>query len=178
MEHTSIERDDVLRRLRQVEDHLNILNLIAAHPPCVDTGSAEYAENMSEDTVLDRGVGLSGAFGRVAFATGITGPAHREAIQSGISHFLSLPYISVSDDTAVAIGYLQILIPAPDAPLVAVPAHGESAGFKVFRVTANRWDLERRGDHWEIKRRSLRLLDDTDAARKLLREAIEDGHIR
>ena len=43
-------------RLRAVEDHLEILNLIASHPPSADTGSSEFASSMwAEDGVFDQG---------------------------------------------------------------------------------------------------------------------------
>ena len=49
------------RRIRAIEDRLEIYNLIAGHPPSADTGSAAYAEAVfTADAVFDRGPGLSG----------------------------------------------------------------------------------------------------------------------
>ena len=49
------------RRIRAIEDRLEIYNLIAGHPPSADTGSAAYAEAVfTADGVFDRGPDLSG----------------------------------------------------------------------------------------------------------------------
>ena len=44
------------RRIRAIEDRLEIYNLIASHPPSADTGADYYAEAVyTEDGVFDRG---------------------------------------------------------------------------------------------------------------------------
>jgi hypothetical protein len=40
-------------------------------------------------------------------------------------------------------------------------------------MTVNRWDLVRTEDGWKIARRRLRLLDNTDEGRAMLREMTE-----
>ena len=40
-----------------------------------------------------------------------------------------------------------------------MPNHGSSKGFRVHRMTANRWELVRTPQGWKIKRRTLRQLD-------------------
>jgi hypothetical protein len=39
-------------------------------------------------------------------------------------------------------------------------------------MTANRWELVRTAQGWKIKRRTLRQLDGSEPARKILRQAI------
>jgi len=73
----------------------------------------------------------------------------------------------------VVVSYLQILTPHPTAEPVAVPGHGTSRGYRVHRVGANRWELERTAQGWKIKRRTLRPLDGTEPARTILRRALE-----
>ena len=54
------------RRLRAIEDRLEIYNLIAGHPPSADTGNARYAEAVfTADAVFDRGGDLSGGHVRL-----------------------------------------------------------------------------------------------------------------
>jgi hypothetical protein len=73
------QRDDATFEARQraVEDRLEILNLIAAHPPSADTGAGYYTRAVyTEDGVFDRGAGLDGAVGHEAIAVFTLTPAH------------------------------------------------------------------------------------------------------
>ena len=68
--------------------------------------------------------------------------------------------------------YLQILVPQTQGDPVDVPNHGSSRRFRVHRMTANGWDLVRTPHGWKIKRRTLRQLDGSLPARKILQQAI------
>src|SRR6516165_12204587 len=81
--------------------------------------------------------------------------------------------VRVTGDTAVAISYLQILVPDRVGPLFDVPNHGSSRGFHVHRVSANRWEFVRTDEGWKIRRRTLRPLDGTPPAREILSGALE-----
>jgi len=162
------------RRIRAVEDRLEIYNLIAGHPPSADTGAAAYAEAVyAEDGVFDRGPGLSGAVGNKAIATSLQSPGHQAAIAGGLAHFTSLPHVTLHGDRAVVISYLQILTPNQSGATVEVPNHGVSRGYHIHRVVANRWDLVRTESGWKIKRRTLRLVDGSEPSRDILRGAFE-----
>jgi hypothetical protein len=160
-------------RLRAIEDRLEIYNLIASHPPSADTGGRDHiAASWVEDGVFDRGEGLSSPRGRSAIAEQVLSPEHQEAIARGLAHFTGLPHVVVEGDTAVVTSYLAILVPQTQGDPVEVPNHGRSKGFRVHRLTANRWHLVRTGTGWKIGHRSLRQLDGTEPARKILRGAI------
>ena len=159
-------------RLRAVEDKLEILNLIASHPPSADTGADHYVRSIYlEDGVIDLGGGKA-ANGREAIAAIVADPGHRAAIDGGLAHFAGLPQIVLDGDTAVVTSYLQIITPHPTAEPVEVPNHGKSKGFRIHRVGANRWELVRTPAGWKIKRRTLRPLDGSEPARELLRRAV------
>src|SRR5947209_16583987 len=112
------------QRLRLIEDRLEIYNLIASHPPSADTGSGDYTASVwTEDGVFDRGAEFARPTGRAAIAGGSSHPEHRRAIEEGIAHFAGLPYVRVTGDTAVAITYLQILVPDRLGPVFEVPNH-------------------------------------------------------
>jgi len=161
------------QRLRAIEDRLEIYNLIASHPPSADTGADYYVRAVYEpDGVLDLG-GDKKAAGNEAVAAIVKTPAHQAAINGGLAHFAGLPHIELDGDTAVVTSYLQILTPDASAEPVEVPGHGASKGFRIHRVGANRWELVRSANGWKIKRRTLRPLDGSDAALKILRRAIE-----
>ena len=164
------EQFTIERRVRAIEDRLEIYNLIAGHPPSADTGNAPYAEAaFTDDAVFDRGPDLSGAAGNKAIGANLQSPGHQAAIAGGLAHFTSLPHITINGDTAVVVSYLQILTPKKSGETVEVPNHGGSRGYHIHRVVPNRWDLVRTASGWKSKRRTLRLVDGSEPARELLR---------
>jgi hypothetical protein len=160
-------------RIREIEDRLEIYNLIASHPPSADTGGSEHiAACWVEDGVFDRGAGLSSPRGREMLASQVKSAAHQAAIAGGLAHFTGLPYVEIDGDSAIVISYLQILVPQTQGDPVEVPNHGTSKGFRVHRVGANKWELVRTPQGWKFKSRSLRLLDGSEPAREILRQAL------
>jgi SnoaL-like domain len=124
-------------RLRAVEDRLEILNLIASHPPSADTGADYYTVQVyAEDGVFDRGEHLSGGKGKQEIAAVMKSPGHQAAISGGLAHFASLPHIAIDGDQAVVTSYLQILTPQKTGDAVDVPNHGASRGFRIHRVAS------------------------------------------
>ncbi len=79
---------------------------------------------------------------------------------------------TIDGDRAVVTSYLQILAPHPTADEIEVPAHGVSRGYRIHRVGANRWELERSPHGWKIKRREYRTLDGSPEALAILRQAL------
>jgi hypothetical protein len=160
------------QRLREIEDRLEILNLIASHPPSADTGADYFTRAVYvEDGSIDLGGG-KGAAGNEAVAAIMRTPEHQAAIAGGLAHFAGLPRIDIYGDSAVVTSYLQILTPDNEAEPVAVPGHGASRGFRVHRIGANRWELVRTGTGWKVSRRTLRPLDGSEPAREILRQAL------
>ena len=158
-------------RIRDIEDRLEILNLVAAHPPGADTAATEYIRTAwVEDGVFD--VGGKPMKGREEIATHVRIPAHQAAIDSGICHFAGLPHIAINGDTAIVTSYLQILVPQTQGDPVEVPNHGTSKGFRAHRVGANRWELVRTADGWKIKSRVSASLD-SKQARQILSRGLE-----
>ena len=160
-------------RIRAIEDRLEIYNLIASHPPSADTAGKDHiAASWVEDGVFDRGENLSSPRGRDSIANQVRSADHQAAIERGLAHFTSLPHVAIEGDTAIVTSYLQILVPQTQGEPVDVPNHGSSKGFRIHRMTANRWELARTPQGWKIKRRTLRQLDGSEPARKILRQAI------
>jgi hypothetical protein len=160
-------------RIRAIEDRLAIYDLIASHPPSADTGGRDHiAASWVEDGVFDRGENLSSPRGRDTIADHVLGPEHQAAIAGGLAHFTGLPHVAIAGDTAVVTSYLQILVPQTQGDPVDVPSHGRSKGFRVHRMTANRWELVRTAQGWKIRHRTIRQLDGSEPARRILRQAI------
>ena len=121
-------------RIRAIEDHLQIYNLIASHPPSADTAAQSYIRDIFlEDAVLDLG-GSKTASGNTTISEMSQRDAHQAAIAGGLAHFAGLPHVKLDGDYAVVTSYLQILTPHPSAEDVEVPAHGVSKGFRIHRV--------------------------------------------
>jgi len=160
-------------RLRAIEDRLDILNLIASHPPSADSGADYFTRQVyTEDGVIDLGGGKT-ANGNDEVAAMVRTPGHQAAIAGGLAHFCGLPRIDIDGDTATVTSYLQIITPHPNAEPHEVPNHGTTRGFRIHRVGANRWELVRTAAGWKIRRRTLRPLDGTEPARELLRGALK-----
>jgi hypothetical protein len=172
-----VEQDLSLeRRIRAIEDRLEICNLIASHPASADTGASHYAEAVyTEDGVFDRGPDLSGAVGNKAIAASLHSAGHQAAIAGGLAHFTGLPHVTINGDNAVVVSYLQILTPKKSGEPIEVPNHGASRGYHIHRVVTNRWDLARTPSGWKIKRRTLRLVDGSEPSREILRGALPAG---
>lgn len=162
----------VEQRLQAIEDHLEILNLIAAHPVGADGANHDFAESFWCD---DGTVDTAGQPKPYEAMIGVLNtPGFAEAQRQGICHFAGLPYVTIDGDRAVAISYLQILAADPEGKPFELSAHGTSKGYRVLRASANRWELERTPEGWRIKNRSMRGMDNP-AAREMLRAAATAG---
>ena len=161
------------QRIQAVEDKLEILNLIASHPPSADTGGDYFTRAIyADDGELDLGRGKA-ATGNTAIAAMVKKPEHQAAIAGGLAHFAGLPKIELDGDRATVTSYLQILTPHPTAEPHEVPNHGVSKGYRIHRVAANRWELQRTPSGWKIKRRTVRTIDGTEPPREILRGALK-----
>ena len=101
MASTAASSRSVEDRIRAIEDRLEILNLIASHPPSADTGADYYTRAAYlPDGELDLGRGKATA-GNETIAAVTRTPAHQAAIAGGLAHFAGLPRIELDGDRAV-----------------------------------------------------------------------------
>lgn len=143
-------------RLRRAEDRLEILDLVAAYGPLVDSGDAAGAAALwTEDGVYDVDTGTYE--GHDGIAAMVLSRQHQRLIAHGCAHLTSPPRVDLHGDSAVAITHSQLVLRA------------EGGGFDILRATAHRWDLVRTSAGWRIDRRTSRLLEGSEAARDLLR---------
>jgi hypothetical protein len=157
----------VEQRLQAIEDRLEILNLVAAHPPGADSASHDFAESFWTE---DGTVNTAGEAKPYEAMIGVLNtPGFAEAQRQGICHFAGLPHITIDGDRAVATSYLQILAADPDGKPFELSAHGTSKGYRVLRASINRWELVRTPQGWRIKNRYLRGMD-TPGSREILKK--------
>jgi SnoaL-like domain len=159
-------------RLRAVEDRLAIYNLLATHPLTGDAGDPSLIESVyTDDLVVERGSNLDGANGRDSMVALLGRDEHLEAIAGGLAHFGNLPLVDVDGDTAVALSYIALITPDSQGQSREVPNHGTSTGYRIHRVVANRWSLQRGESGWRIAARTMQSIDGEGPAVELIRQA-------
>jgi hypothetical protein len=157
-------------RLQAIEDRLDISNLLASHPPIVDSLSLELlSEIFTPDAVLSRG-----EHGSVPVRSlSNTATAMHDAAVMGLAHLSTAPYIKIGKNTALAFSYVCVTVRDPTADSIEVPAHGAGQGHRVFLIAANRWDLIRADGSWKLRGRKMVMCDGSDAPRQLARGVLD-----
>jgi hypothetical protein len=149
---------ELQQRVQRLDDQAAIYQLIANYGPAADSGWSERAAGLwTEDGTYDAQVGSWQ--GHEAIAGMIAGATHQSYIHEGCAHVLTMPYITVDGDTAVATCYGLLF-------------RVDGVNFRIWRVTATRWELVRTPDGWRIQYRLNKLLDGDTQARELLRQGI------
>jgi len=149
------------QRVHDLEDKFAILQVVAAYGPSMDGGAAQEAGSLwTEDSWYDTdsSPAASVPHGRA----GIEGSAKR-ALEDpvGLAHISHMPLIRVDGDKAVVVNHSNTF------------EHSED-GFRIGRVSSNRWDLVRVDGVWQIERRVNRLLDGSKEARKVFTEGTRE----
>jgi hypothetical protein len=148
------------KRVRELEDRLAIYQLLSTYGPAVDSGESRAAANLwAEDGVYDVG-GMYQAKGHDAIAALYDAKGHQDLIHAGSAHATGMPNVKVNGDTAQAVAYSQVLLKDGD-------------GFKIWRNSANRWDLVRTDKGWKINLRYNRVLDGSQTSHDVIRAAVK-----
>ena len=169
---STLNTEQLLARIIATEDRLEILNLLAGSAFSSDVASESYWTNMfTEDAIFDRGPARQDK-GRDEIMKIVNAPAQNEAIKAGMTHLAMLPHITINGDTAVATGYLLVVMPDTTASHVKLPGKGTSPGFSIYQLTVNQWKLLRTTDGWKVTNRTVRPLSSADS-HAILQQAIE-----
>lgn len=137
-------------RLLAAEDQLEIIRLLNTYGPLVDSGSSEAAADL---WVEGGGYNFSGG---ISGGTRLTAPeqlvamyeteGHKGLVSTGVSHLTATPRITVTGDTAEAVGYSFVVLKEGDR-------------WYFWRAAVNHWVLVRTQEGWRIKERFNRGLD-------------------
>jgi SnoaL-like domain len=158
-----LRQKELLARITATEDRLEILNLLAGSAFSSDVASEAYwAKMFTHDAVFDRGQGRQDK-GQADILKIVGGSDQKEAIKFGMTHLAMLPHISLNGDSAVATGYLLIVVPDTAASHVKLPGKGVSSGFSIYQLTVNRWQFVRSTVGWKVSQRTVRPLSSGDS---------------
>jgi hypothetical protein len=171
---SNLGQKQLLSRITAAEDTVEILNLLAGSAFSSDIASEAYWKKMfTEDAVFDRGQGRQDK-GRNEILKIVNAPDQKEAINAGMTHLAMLPHIKLNGNTAVATGYLLIVMPDSAASHVKLAGKGISSGFSIYQITVNEWQLVRTTDGWKVSQRIVRPISSNDS-RNILVRAIENS---
>jgi hypothetical protein len=155
----------LLARITALEDRFEIADRMARYGNAADSGSADDAANLwTEDGVYDAGMMSMTSSSEVAEM--LLKDHHQGFMANGVAHLTSPPIVVVDGDEAVSTCYSIVIL--RDQP---------TDGFRVWRVSANRWDWVRTSSGWRIASRVNRSLDGTEEARALLRTSLREGSL-
>jgi ketosteroid isomerase-like protein len=137
------------RRVAALEDELAIHRLIVTYGFAVDTGDAAATGALfAADAVYDVDTTLV-MHGRSGVEDMVRGPRHQSLLPN-CAHTIGPAVVSVDGDRAVATAYSRIY-----------RRDGDAIG--LWRLSFNRFELERRDGRWQIVRRTTRMLGHEEA---------------
>jgi SnoaL-like domain len=170
----NLTQKQLLSRITAAEDRLEILNLLAGSAFSSDVASESYWTKMfTEDATFDRGTKQDK--GRDEILKIVNAPEQKEAVKAVMTHLTMLPHIKLNGDSAVATGYLLIVMPDSAASHVKLAGKGVSPGFSIYQVTVNKYILLRTTEGWKVSQRIVRPISSADT-RDILRRAIEGNN--
>ena len=139
----------VERRVATLEDELAVHRLIVTYGFAVDTGDAAATGALfTEDALYDVDTTLV-MHGRRGVEDMVRGPRHQSLLPN-CAHTIGPAVVAVDGDRAVATAYSRIY-----------KRDGEVIG--LWRLSFNRFEVERRGGRWRIARRTTRMLGHDEA---------------
>ncbi|MGO9157036.1 nuclear transport factor 2 family protein [Mycobacterium sp.] len=147
------------QRLREVEDELAILKLMASYGPLADAGEADAAAALwARDGEYDvEGWRMRS---RESIADMLRSGPHWELLRGGCAHFFGPAHVRVDGDEAVAV-----------CESILIRRRNGAYGIHLSGVHHVR--LRRFTEGWRITHRTTRLLDGSAEARDLLRAVIQ-----
>ena len=140
-------------RLRLVEDHQALSQLVATYGPAVDSGAADAAASLWFDDGVFDVVSHFELVGRDGIIGMVNGEGHQSLIQNGCGHVLTAPKLLIEGDEARGWNYAFNIRWDPPADR-----------FWIGRLSANEWHFRRSSQGWRTVRRTNINLDGSELA--------------
>jgi hypothetical protein len=154
--------DELSARLRRFEDESAVRRLILSYGPAADAGLASMAAGLwADDGVYDWDGNGKPHVGSAAVDAMLRTTGHQGLIAKGAAHFGGPPLIEIDGDKATALNYSLVML-------------RQEEQFKLWRVSAVRWELERQVSVWRVRKRTNRLLDSSGDGRRLFGETMQE----
>jgi SnoaL-like domain len=154
--------EQLLARVTRLEDEAAIRRLIMSYGPAADAGLTSFASRVwLEDGVYDWDADGVPHEGSAAVDQMLQGEGHQGLIAHGVAHFSGPILVDVEGDRASALNYSLVM-------------RREEGRFYLWRVSAVRWDVERAGSAWKVRRRTNRLLDESGGGRELFGHSLPE----
>jgi hypothetical protein len=150
-------------RLRAAEDQLEILRLLSGYGPLVDSGAVTRAARLWTDGGGYDFTSAAGGRTRVEALRGLVevlqSRPHTDLVATGAAHLTAMPHITLSGDTADAVGYSFVIV-------------NQNDGWHLWRAAINHWALERTAGGWRIAERLNRVLDGSAESHATMRKVL------
>ena len=158
LESLSAAVAELSAKVRSLEDHVELTQLVARYGPAVDSGSADATAGLWVDDGVFDVVNLMTMNGREDIAGMVNGDGHQSLIMNGCAHVLTVPRIVVDGDRAQGWNYA-----------LNIRWDREADRFWVARVSANTWNFRRTPSGWRVVDRTNANLDGSEKPRAMLR---------
>jgi hypothetical protein len=137
--------------------------MLAGSALSADVASESFWANMfTENAVLDRKPDVQDR-GRDELLKIIRGDGQHAAVEHGMAHLATLPFVTVDGDRASAVGYLLVVVRDEQARPVELPGKASTLRLSIYHLSVNRWEFVRTSAGWKVTNRVIRPLADPDA---------------
>lgn len=149
--------EELQARVKLLEDHLEITQLVAQYGPAVDSGSSKAAGALWTEDGRFVAVPYLDMRSRAEVEAMVEWEGHQSLIQNGCGHVLTVPHVVIDGDEARGRSYA-----------LNIRWDAEADRFWVARVSANTWHWVRTPEGWKVKERINANLDGTPEHRQML----------
>src|ERR1700757_3991100 len=135
-----IDADELRTRLHRLEDEREISRLIASYGPAVDAGDAAAAARLwaTHGTYDVEGWQMASQDDVHAM---VSSASHQNLVANGCCHFIGPSVVAGREDSAVAVAESLVLV-------------RDGSSYRVWRSTANHFELQRIEGRWRITKRT------------------------
>jgi len=145
--------DELVRRVAALEDERAIVDVLTRYGFAVDSGDPDATADLYAEGCIVEIDGDARIRSPEDMAAMVRGAGHQSLLPN-CAHQMGPFSVRVDGDRAVATGYGRVYLRTAD-------------GFGIWRVSAGRWELERRGGRWQVLRRWTRAMGSAEAQQLL-----------